>query len=115
MLNVQNNILKILNFFRLNKDELAAHCGLSRAGFYKTLKEGNFRLQTIEKIAEFIHIPTAILLADEITISEQIGWVADANSIIIRYQTKDVAGFKVEISGKEYFISTINEIGRAHV
>lgn len=106
MLNTSTNILKLLNYFKISKDELAAYCEISRAGFYKGLKSGDFRMDTLEKISEFFKIPSVILLADDLAISEQIS-TSDGRSITIRWQAKDVLGVKTTFKGNDVWLSVV--------
>lgn len=106
MLNTSTNILKLLNYFKISKDELAAYCEISRAGFYKGLKSGSFRMDTLERISEFFKVPTIILLADELAISEQIS-TSDGWSVIIRWQAKDVLGVKTTIKGHDVWLGVV--------
>lgn len=64
--NIVNNISKLLIFWNLTVDNLSEKTGLSVSGIYKSMKDGIFKIEALRKIADALHVPTIVLLADSI-------------------------------------------------
>ncbi|HQH15039.1 MAG TPA: hypothetical protein PLH40_07510 [Bacteroidales bacterium] len=103
---IVNNIKKLMDFWGFNLSELANKSGLTLNGLRHMLAHGKFKYESLFKIAETLQVPVVVLMADDLSVQQNIDG-REYNTIIIRWFCNDLTGIKTILKGRKSLLSVV--------
>jgi transcriptional regulator with XRE-family HTH domain len=103
---IVSNIKKLMDFWGLNLSELAEKSGLTLNGLRHMLTHGKFKYESLFKIAETLQVPVVVLMADELSVQQNIDG-REYSTIIIRWHCNERTGIETNLKGRKALLAVI--------
>jgi len=105
-LTIVDNIRKLLDLWKLSLSDLSVKSGITVNGLKHMFDNGRFKFDSLVKIADSLNVPLIVLLADKISITEEISG-RDYWYITIRWTGGIIEGKKTIVGGNDALLNII--------
>ncbi len=95
-----------MDFWGLNLSELAEKSGLTLNGLRHMLTHGKFKYESLFKIAETLQVPVVVLMADDLSVQQNIDG-REYNTIIIRWYCYERTGIETKLKGRKALLAVV--------
>lgn len=87
---IVNNIRKLMNAWDLSLSELSIESGITVNGLKHMLENGKFKIDSLNKIASALMVPTVVLFAKELTIKDETIGVDEHMETTVLWRVDDI-------------------------
>jgi hypothetical protein len=105
-LTIVDNIRKLLDLWKLSLSDLSVKSGITVNGLKHMFENGRFKFDSLVKIADSLNVPLIVLLADKISITEEISG-RDYWYVTIRWTGGIIEGKKTIVRGNDALLNII--------